>query len=50
MLREIKILMELKHRHVVELFDVRVTADGLELVLEYCETDLKRVRASDAGA
>ncbi|EWM25194.1 Protein kinase, ATP binding site [Nannochloropsis gaditana] len=42
-LREIKILMELKHRHVVELFDVRVTADGLELVLEYCETDLKRV-------
>ena len=36
--------MELKHTNIVELLDVRVTEDGLELVLDYCETDLKRVR------
>jgi serine/threonine protein kinase len=43
-LREIKVLMELKHTNIVELLDVRVTEDGLELVLDYCEMDLKRVR------
>ena len=37
--------MELKHTNIVELLDVRVTEDGLELVLDYCETDLKRVRS-----
>jgi serine/threonine protein kinase len=35
--------MELKHANIVELLDVLVTEDGLELVLDYCETDLKRV-------
>ena len=35
--------MELRHANVVELLDVRLTEDGLELVLDYCETDLKKV-------
>lgn len=34
---------ELKHANLVELLDVRLTADGLELVLDFCETDLKKV-------
>jgi serine/threonine protein kinase len=42
-LREIQILKELKHVNLVELLDVRVTEDGLELVLDFCETDLKKV-------
>lgn len=42
-LREIKVLKELKHVHLLELLDVSVTPDGLELVLDLCETDLKRV-------
>jgi serine/threonine protein kinase len=42
-LREIKILKELRHRHLLELLGVSVTPDGLELVLELCETDLKKV-------
>ena len=36
--------MELKHTNLVDLLDVRVTDDGLELVLDFCETDLKKVR------
>jgi cyclin-dependent kinase 7 len=42
-LREIKILKELRHPHLLELLDVSVTPDGLELVLDLCETDLKKV-------
>ena len=42
-LREIKILMELKHTNLVELLDVQITEDGLELVLDFCDTDLKKV-------
>lgn len=38
-----QILGELKHANLVELLDVRLTADGLELVLDFCETDLKKV-------
>jgi len=41
--------MELKHTNIVELLDVRVTEDGLELVLDYCETNLKRVRGFAFG-
>ena len=37
-----QILGELKHANLVELLDVRVTVDGLELVLDFCETDLKK--------
>lgn len=29
--------------NLVELLDVRITGDGLELVLDFCETDLKKV-------
>jgi hypothetical protein len=35
--------MELKHVNLVDLLEVQATGVGLELIMEYCETDLKKV-------
>eukprot|EP00611_Tribonema_gayanum_P005058 TRINITY_DN1430_c0_g1_i6.p1 TRINITY_DN1430_c0_g1~~TRINITY_DN1430_c0_g1_i6.p1 ORF type:complete len:252 (-),score=63.79 TRINITY_DN1430_c0_g1_i6:582-1337(-) len=42
-LREIKMLQELKHENIVELVDVFFLQDAINLVFEYCETDLETI-------
>ncbi|KAF2606007.1 hypothetical protein F2Q68_00046384 [Brassica cretica] len=40
-LREIKLLKELKHPHIIELVDAFPHKENLHLVFEFMETDLK---------
>ncbi|CAN0034787.1 unnamed protein product, partial [Discosporangium mesarthrocarpum] len=42
-LREIKLLQELKHENVIELVDVFLIHEDLNLVFEFCETDLETI-------
>ena len=42
-IREISLLKELKHKNIVELFDVLHTPKKLTLVFEYVKHDLKKV-------
>ncbi|CAM9448482.1 unnamed protein product, partial [Laminaria digitata] len=42
-LREIKLLQELKHEHIIELVDVFLIHEDLNLVFEFCETDLESI-------
>jgi len=42
-LREVKILKELKHVNVVELVDVFALEDSMNMVMEFCPFDLKKV-------
>ena len=42
-LREIKLLRELRHPHLVELVDVFARKQNISLVLEYCDSDLEKV-------
>jgi len=42
-IREIKLLMELRHPHVIELVDVFPHKRNLNLVFEMCESDLEAV-------
>ncbi|CAB1100381.1 unnamed protein product [Ectocarpus sp. CCAP 1310/34] len=42
-LREIKLLQELKHDHIIELVDVFLIHEDLNLVFEFCETDLESI-------
>ncbi|CAM9304024.1 unnamed protein product [Choristocarpus tenellus] len=42
-LREIKLLKELKHENIIELVDVFLVHEDLNLVFEFCETDLETI-------
>ena len=42
-LREVKLLRELRSPHVVRLLDVVPQKRGINLVMEYCESDLEHV-------
>jgi serine/threonine protein kinase len=42
-IREIKLLQELKHPHIIELVDVFPHKRNLNLVFECCESDLEAV-------
>lgn len=42
-LREIKLLKELKHPHIIELIDAFPHKENLHLVFEFMETDLEAV-------
>lgn len=42
-LREIKLLKELKHPHVIELIDAFPHKENLHIVFEFMETDLEAV-------
>lgn len=42
-LREVKLLRELKHPHILELLDVWPSKRGISLVYEYMESDLEKV-------
>lgn len=42
-IREIKLLQEIKHEHVIELVDVFAHKKNLNLVFEYCGGDLEMV-------
>lgn len=42
-LREIKILQETHHKNVISLLDVYASRNNLNMVLEYCVTDLEAV-------
>ena len=41
MLREIMLLHEIKHKHVIDLIEVFCHEGSIHLVFEYCETDLE---------
>ncbi|KAK2078581.1 hypothetical protein QBZ16_003421 [Prototheca wickerhamii] len=42
-LREVKLLRELRHPHILELLDVWPSKRGISLVYEYMESDLEKV-------
>lgn len=48
-LREISILLELRHVNVVQLFDVIHTSQKLTLVFEFVDTDLKKILDAQEG-
>ncbi|CAI5995646.1 unnamed protein product [Closterium sp. NIES-64] len=49
-LREIKLLQELHHPHIIDLIDIYPHKRNLNLVLEFMETDLEEVEGDEAAA
>ena len=43
MLREIMLLHELKHEHVIDMMDVFTHNGSIHLVFEFCTTDLEAI-------
>jgi serine/threonine protein kinase len=42
-LREVAILSHLKHAHIVEIYDLHKSDDVVYIMMEYCDTDLRKV-------
>jgi cyclin-dependent kinase 7 len=42
-LREVKVLQELRHENIVELLDVFMLYESINLVFEFCETDMETI-------
>ena len=49
-LREIMLLQELQHENVIMLHEVYVHNGNINLVFEFCSTDLERVITTPGGA